>query len=44
VQLAVISRLKQAYYRLQYTYVATDLLNRNRDLLDKLAGSSSPTT
>ncbi len=36
VQLAVISRLKQAYYRLQYTYVATALLNRNRDLLDKL--------
>ena len=26
VQLAVISRLKQAYYRLQYTYAATDLL------------------
>jgi cobalt-zinc-cadmium efflux system outer membrane protein len=36
VQLAVISRLKQAYYRLQYTYAATDLLTRNRDLLDKL--------
>jgi len=36
VQLAVISRLKQAYYRLQYTYVATDLLIRNRDLLDRL--------
>jgi outer membrane protein TolC len=36
VRLAVISRLKQAYYRLQYTYAASDLLVRNRDLLDKL--------
>jgi outer membrane protein, heavy metal efflux system len=36
VQLAVVSRLKQAYYRLQYTYAAADLLVRNRDLLDKL--------
>jgi cobalt-zinc-cadmium efflux system outer membrane protein len=36
VQLAVISRLKQAYYRLQYTYAANDLLVRDRDLLDKL--------
>jgi outer membrane protein, heavy metal efflux system len=36
VQLAVVSRLKQAYYRLQYTYAASDLLVRNRDLLDKL--------
>jgi len=36
VQLSVISRLKQAYYRLQYTYEATDLLVRNRDLLQKL--------
>ena len=36
MQLAVISRLKQAYYRLQYTYAATDLLARNRDLLDKI--------
>src|ERR1039458_5857572 len=34
VQLAVVSRLKQAYYRLQYTYAATDLLVRNRDLLE----------
>jgi outer membrane protein TolC len=32
----VISRLKQAYYHLQYTYAATDLLVRNRDLLEKL--------
>jgi len=36
VQLSVISRLKQAYYRLQYTYAASDLLKRNRDLLNKL--------
>ncbi len=36
VQLSVISRLKQAYYRLQYTYAAADLLKRNRDLLNKL--------
>jgi len=36
VQLAVISRLKQAYYRLQYTYAATDLLIRDRDLLERL--------
>lgn len=36
VQLGVISRLKQAYYRLQYTYAASDLLYRNRDLLNKL--------
>ena len=36
VQLAVISRLKQAYYRLQYTYAASDLLIRDRELLNKL--------
>jgi len=36
VQLGAISRLKQAYYRLQYTYAASDLLTRNRDLLNKL--------
>ena len=36
VQLGVLSRLKQAYYRLQYTYAASDLLIRNRDLLNKL--------
>ena len=36
VQLGVISRLKQAYYRLQYSYAASDLLKRNRDLLNKL--------
>jgi outer membrane protein TolC len=38
VQLGVISRLKQAYFRLQYTYAASDLLTRNRDLLSKLVG------
>jgi outer membrane protein TolC len=36
VQLSVISRLKQAYYRLQYSYLASDLLTRNRDVLNKL--------
>ena len=36
VELGVISRLKQAYFRLQYTYGASDLLIRNRDLLNKL--------
>ena len=36
LQLAVISRLKQAYYRLQYSYAASGLLARNRDLLNKL--------
>jgi outer membrane protein TolC len=36
VQLGVVSRLKQAYYRLQYTYAASDLLKKNRDLLNKL--------
>jgi len=40
VQLGVISRLKQAYYRLQYTYAASDLLTRNRDLLNKLVSVS----
>src|SRR3974390_255872 len=38
VQLGVISRLKQAYYRLQYTYAASDLLTRNPDGLNKLVG------
>lgn len=36
VQLGVISRIKQAYYQLQYTYAASNLLVRNRDLLNKL--------
>jgi outer membrane protein TolC len=36
VQLGVISRLKQAYYRLYYTYATADVLGRNRDLLTNL--------
>lgn len=36
VQLNVISRLKQAYYRLYYTYAASGVLERNRDLLTRL--------
>lgn len=36
VQLAVASRVKQAYYRLAHTYLMRDLLTRNRDLLEKL--------
>ena len=36
VQLNVISRLKQAYYRLFYTYAAADVLGRDRYLLTKL--------
>jgi len=36
VQLNVVSRLKQAYYRLYYTYAATDVLTRDRELLNKL--------
>jgi len=36
VELGVISRLKQAYFHLQYTYAASDLLRRNQDLLNKL--------
>ena len=34
-QLNVISRLKQAYYRLAYAYAATDVVDRNLDLLRK---------
>lgn len=36
VQLSVVSRLKQAYFRLQYTYAASDVLTRNRGLLETL--------
>ena len=36
VQLGVVSRLKQAYYRLRYTYAASDVLTRSRELLNKL--------
>ncbi len=38
VELGVISRLKQAYYRLQYSYAAKDLLMRYRDLVKALVG------
>lgn len=36
VQLAVVSRLKQAYFRLAYTQLAKQVLDRNRDLLEQL--------
>jgi cobalt-zinc-cadmium efflux system outer membrane protein len=36
VQLNVISRLKQAYFRLQYSYAVSDLLIRNRSVLTQL--------
>ncbi|MDE3198761.1 MAG: TolC family protein [Acidobacteriota bacterium] len=36
VQLDVVSRLKQAYYRLAYDYSAIAILDRNRALLDKV--------
>jgi cobalt-zinc-cadmium efflux system outer membrane protein len=36
VQLGVLSRLKQAYYRLQYTSAASGVLTRSRELLNKL--------
>jgi outer membrane protein TolC len=36
VQLSVISRLKQAYYRLAYDYAALGVVERNRTLLDRL--------
>jgi outer membrane protein TolC len=32
-ELGVVSRLKQAYYRLAYSYAARDVLERNRELL-----------
>lgn len=34
-QLNVISRIKQAYYRLAYAYAATDVVDRNVELLRK---------
>ena len=40
VQLGVISRLKQAYFRLQYTYAVSDLMVRDRDLLNRLVSVS----
>jgi len=36
VQLGVVSRLKQAYYRLQYSYAALDLLAHHRELFQAL--------
>jgi outer membrane protein, heavy metal efflux system len=35
-RLSVVSRLKQAYYRVAYTYAAQEVLARNRELLDTL--------
>jgi outer membrane protein, heavy metal efflux system len=35
-RLSVTTRVKQAYYRLAYTYAVGDVLSRNRDLLDTL--------
>ena len=35
-RLSVTTRVKQAYYRLAYTYAVGDVLTRNRDLLDTL--------
>lgn len=35
-RLSVTSRVKQAYYRLAYTYAVGDVLTRNRDVLDTL--------
>ena len=37
-QLSIVSRLKQAYYRLSYDYSAIGALERNRTLLDRLLG------
>ena len=34
--LAIVARVKQAYYRLSYTYAVGDVLTRNRALLDTL--------
>jgi cobalt-zinc-cadmium efflux system outer membrane protein len=35
-RLNVASRVKESYYRLAYTYAASDVLTRNQDLLDTL--------
>ena len=35
-RLSITARVKQAYYRLAYTYAVGDVLTRNRDLLDLL--------
>ncbi len=34
--LAIVARVKQAYYRLSYAYAVSDVLTRNRSLLDTL--------
>ena len=39
-RLSVVARVKQAYYRLAYAFAATDVLTRNRDLLDTLLAVS----
>lgn len=36
IQLGVVSRLKQAYYRRAYAFAAVDVLDRNLQLLDNL--------
>lgn len=36
VRLSVAARVKEAYYRLAYTYAASDVLTRNQQLLDTL--------
>ena len=36
IRLGLVARIKQAFYRLHYTYVAGDVLTHNRNLLDKL--------
>jgi cobalt-zinc-cadmium efflux system outer membrane protein len=35
-RLSVTARVKQAYYRLAYTYAVTEVLTKNRELLDTL--------
>jgi outer membrane protein TolC len=39
-QLSVLSRLKQAWYRLGYAYAARDVLERSRELLRKFLRAS----
>ena len=36
VRLSIVARVKQAYYRLAYTYAVSDVLTRNKELLDTL--------
>src|ERR1035441_6929041 len=36
VQLSVISRVKQAFFRLQHAYAEREVLERNRELLKQL--------